>query len=66
MKSFETLWAEADARSADRKVRLACTAEVVGIGSVGLTGLRRLASGGEVLEFVCPRCNQRHQSLLIS
>jgi hypothetical protein len=66
VKSFEELWAEAGARFTDRKVRLACTAEVVGIGAVGLIALRCLASDGEVLEFVCPRCSERHESLLIS
>jgi hypothetical protein len=68
MKSFESLWREVGEREERepgsglvyRKVRLACNGEIVGLGSVGLLGLKRDASGAEVLEFVCPRCNQRH------
>jgi hypothetical protein len=71
MKSFDMLWTEAEARESDsgvvqREVRLACTGELAGIGVVGLLALRRSAAGEEVLEFVCPRCNERHESSLSS
>jgi hypothetical protein len=73
MKSFETLWHEAeerDKRAANsrfpcRMVRLDCNGELVGIGLIALVALRR-SRDGDLIEFVCPRCNERHSSLLIS
>jgi len=65
--NFETLWSELDereAREADsaRKLRLECNGELVDLGAARLVGLRMSGSGVELIEFFCPRCNQRHES----
>lgn len=73
MKSFETLWREADARDKREAssgfphpmIGLECNGELVRVGSVGLVALRR-TGGADVVEFVCPRCKARHWSLLLS
>ncbi|HZF30812.1 MAG TPA: hypothetical protein VE907_16980 [Gammaproteobacteria bacterium] len=69
--SFEELWREADERGdagADpddcSKVRLPCSGELVHVGSIVLVGVRAFPRGGELLEFTCPRCDQRHESHL--
>ena len=67
---FEKLWRELDElekREADlalgyRKVRLHCTGELLAIGSVALVGLRESPQGVELIEFICPRCEQLHAS----
>lgn len=65
--NFETLWRELDereTREADRarKLRLECNGELVGLGAVRLVGFRQSSSGVGLIEFFCPRCNQRHES----
>ncbi len=65
--NFEALWRELEARETRepepaRKLRLECNGELVDLGSARLTGLRVSASGVELIEFFCPRCNQRHES----
>ena len=44
------------------KVRFECNDEVAEIGRVELTGFRDASSGDVLIEFVCPRCGQRHES----
>jgi hypothetical protein len=69
--SFEQLWREMEDRDdtetspdlPNRWVRLDCNGELVDIGSVGLTGVRDSALCGELIKFVCPRCNEQHESL---
>ncbi len=69
--SFAQLWQEMEDHddsetSADlpnRWVRLDCNGELVDIGSVRLTGVRDSVLGSELIEFVCPRCKEHHQSL---
>jgi len=57
---------DAQSGAGSRQVRLACTTELVGVGSLALGSLRHPAPDAEVLRFVCPRCNQRHESILLS
>ena len=60
--NFEALWREAGQReSSETKVRLGCNGELVGLGYIELAGAKS-ALGDELIEFVCPRCNQRHVS----
>lgn len=67
---FEKAWRELDAREkrklnsafAYRNVQLDCNGELVDIGSIALLGLRESRDGVELIEFVCPRCDARHES----
>jgi len=69
--SFEKAWRELDdweegqasCDLPDRWIRLDCNGDLVDIGSVGLVGVREPALGGELIEFVRPRCGQHHESL---
>jgi len=42
---------------------LECNGELVDAGSVKIVGVNKSAFVAEVVEFVCPRCSQRHESL---
>jgi len=72
-KTFARMWAELEAReraeagsgSGLTKVRLECNDELVGIGSVELLGLRDSGAATELIVFLCPRCNRRHESLRV-
>jgi hypothetical protein len=69
--SFDKAWRELDdwekgeasSDLPDRWIRLECNGDLVDIGCVGLVGLCESAFGGELIEFVCPRCGQHHESL---
>jgi hypothetical protein len=56
---------ECDAKSDSTygNVRLDCSGEFVDVASVGLAVVRSSASGAELIEFVCPRCDRPHESL---
>jgi hypothetical protein len=70
--SFEKLWREVEEREkregnadlAHHRVRLACSGELVDIGSVGLVVSRESALGVVLIEFVCSRCDELHESRL--
>ena len=70
--SFEKLWREVEEREkrevnadlAHHTVRLACSGELVDIGSIGLAVSRESALGAVLIEFVCPRCDELHESRL--
>ena len=55
---------EVNADPAHHKVRLTCSGDLVDIGSVGLVGPRESALGAMLIEFVCPRCDELHESRL--
>ena len=69
--SFEKAWRELDdwekdeagCDLPDRWVRLDCDGDLVDIGSVRVVGVRESVLAGELIEFVCPRCDQHHESL---
>ena len=70
--TFARVWRELGERDAcddaddemDRNsVWLECNAELVATGSVKSLGVRRSALGVEMLQFMCPRCGERHESL---
>ena len=46
-------------------VRLACSGELVDIGSIGLAVSRESALGKVLIEFVFPRCAELHESRLL-
>jgi len=67
---FDSLWrevAERDARQSSvapshGKVRLKCVGDLVDLESIGATLIRQPTRGREVVEFICPRCNELHES----
>ena len=66
---FEELWRQLDeherrAAKADRarlKVCLDCNDELVDIESIDVVTVGHSALGAELIEFVCPRCSERHK-----
>ena len=70
-QTFARVWRELSDREdsqadvdADRdSLWLECNGELVDAGSVTIVGVRMPALVAEIVEFVCPRCNQRHESL---
>ena len=69
--TFERVWRELDARDQSHtssgedcnSVLLECNGELVDSCSVKVLRVRKSSLGSEILEFVCPRCKQRHESL---
>jgi hypothetical protein len=69
--TFERVWREldtrdqSDTRSGDDRnsVWLECDGELVDSCSVKVLRVRKASLGFEMLEFVCPRCKQLHESL---
>ena len=69
--TFARVWRELGERedadadfSADRdSLWLECTGELVDAGSVKIIGQRMPALVADLVEFVCPRCYQCHESL---
>jgi hypothetical protein len=70
-ETFERVWRELDARDQSHaspgddceSVWLECNGDLVDSSSVKGLRVRKSPLGFETLEFVCPRCKQRHQSL---
>jgi hypothetical protein len=71
-KTFDRVWRELGERENsevedsdfDRhSLWLECTGELVDASSVASVSVRRSALGIEMAEFVCPRCNELHESL---
>ena len=69
--TFERVWRELDTRDQSHtspgddcnSVFLECDGELVDACSVKVLRVRRSSLGFEMLEFVCPRCRQHHESL---
>jgi len=70
-KTFARVWRELGEREeadvdlgADRdSLWLECNGDLVDAGSVKIVGVRMPGRVAEIVEFVCPRCDQRHESL---
>jgi hypothetical protein len=70
-QTFARVWRElAEREEADAdfdtdrdSLWLECSGELVDAGSVKIVGVRMPALMADMVEFVCPRCNQRHESL---
>jgi hypothetical protein len=56
---------QSDTSSGDdcNSVWLECNGDLVDSCSVKVLRVRKFSLGSEMLEFVCPRCRQRHESL---
>jgi hypothetical protein len=71
LEDFEPGWRELDAadtseeaNEADRdSVWLECDGELVDAASVKRIGGRNSACGFKTLLFICPRCNEAHESV---
>ena len=69
--TFERVWRELDTHDQSHtspeedcnSVLLECNGELVDSCSVKVLRVRKFSRGSEMLEFVCPRCKQRHESL---
>ena len=69
--TFERVWRELDTRDESNmssrqdcnSVWLECNGELVDSCSVKALRVRKSRLGFEMLEFVCPLCGQRHDSL---
>jgi hypothetical protein len=69
--TFERVWRELDTRDQSptsigddcNSVLLECNGELVDSCSVKVLRVPKSPLGFELLEFVCPRCKQRHESL---
>jgi len=69
-ETFERLWRELDQREQAKEdvdnrkgLWLECNGELVDSGSVKVLGVRRSALGVKLLQFKCPFCGQRHESI---
>jgi len=69
-ETFERVWRQLDEREqqdlsdVDRdSLWLECDSDLVDSASVQILGVRRSGLGVEMIEFVCPHCNGRHESL---
>ena len=71
--TFEKLWSEVQARESraatmpdlvHHRVRQDCNGELVDIKTVGVVGPRESSLGIVLIEFVCPRCMEPHDSPL--
>jgi hypothetical protein len=69
--TFERVWRELDTRDQSdtsleedcNSVWLECNGELVDSCSVKVLRVRKSSLGFTMLDFVCPRCKQRHESL---
>ena len=69
--TFERVWRELDTRTESptrtgedcNSIWLECNDELVDSCSVKVLRARKSSLGFEMIEFVCPRCKQRHESL---
>ena len=69
--TFERVWRELDTRDQSHtspgddcnSVLLECNGELVDSCSVKVLRVRKFSLDSEMLEFACPRCKQRHESL---
>jgi hypothetical protein len=58
----EQMW-EAGNESYGDSVWLECNGELLDVGSVKLMGVRKSACGFQTLHFICPQCNEPHESV---
>jgi hypothetical protein len=52
-----------DAENEGDSVWLECNGELLDVGALDLVSVRKSACGFETLLFVCPRCNEPHESV---
>ena len=70
-EGLETAWDKAGAEQMSEagnepygdSVWLECNGELLDVGSVRLMGVRKSACGFRRLLFICPQCNEPHESV---
>lgn len=69
-KTFDRVWRELgereDVERADAdcdSLWLECNGDMMDAGAVQRIGVRKAARGVELVIFICPRCNEQHESL---
>jgi len=70
-KTLECVWRQLgdreqqqeDPDAEPKSLWLECNGELVDFGSVNMLSVRRSTLGVEMVQFVCPQCKQRHESL---
>ncbi|HKN10029.1 MAG TPA: hypothetical protein VJ376_11180 [Pseudomonadota bacterium] len=65
-RTFERVWSQLEQQDTDAEPKslwLECNGELVDFGSVKMLSVRRSTLGIEMVQFVCPQCKQRHESL---
>ena len=70
-RTFERVWrelgeredSEMDSHVERDSVWLECNGDLVDATSVKILGVRRSDLGVRIVDFVCPRCKARHESL---
>jgi len=70
LRDFERVWNEVGASDTNPayeaecdSIWLECNGELVAAASVKLVGARKSACGFETMVFICPHCNEPHESL---
>ena len=70
-RTFERVWRELGEREPSRgtsridrdSLWLDCNGDLVDSGAVKVLGIRQSAPGVEMVQFLCPRCHEQHESL---
>ena len=70
LRDFEHVWLEAGAADTNPaseaesdSIWLECNGELVDAAAVKVVGVRKSSCGFETLVFICPHCNEPHESL---
>jgi len=67
VNDFERAWAMLDdgdePAPAGESVLLECNGELLESSAIDIVDLRKIRGGAEVIEFICPRCGEPHESL---
>ena len=71
LRDFDSVYLQGDAEDGSQaenesdgdSVWLECNCELLDVGSVKLVSIRKSACGFETLLFVCPQCNEPHESV---
>jgi len=60
---FRADMSEAENEAEGDSVWLECNGELLDVGALEVVSVRKSACGFETLLFVCPRCNEPHESV---
>jgi hypothetical protein len=70
LRDFEHVWLEVGAADTNQasevesdSIWLECDSELVDAASVKVIGARKSSCGFETVVFICPHCNEPHESL---
>lgn len=69
-ETFERIWRELGDRKerqeppeVHRRIWLECDGDLVDASTVKVVGIRHSVFGVDMIQFVCPRCGVRHESI---